>query len=47
MTAVLGLAAEGKVDPPLFPPYGFEQGAQAIQDIADRKVYGKVVVEFG
>ena len=46
MTAVLGLAAEGKVDPPLFPPYGFDAAATAIQDIADRNVWGKVVVEI-
>jgi NADPH2:quinone reductase len=47
MTSILALAAAGAVDPPLFPPYDFESGAQAIQDIADRVAFGKVVVEFG
>jgi NADPH2:quinone reductase len=44
MNAVLGLAAAGRIDPPLFPPYDFDDAAQAIQDLADRKVYGKAVV---
>jgi NADPH2:quinone reductase len=44
MNAVLELAADGRVDPPLFPPYDFDDAAQAIQDLADRKVYGKAVV---
>ena len=42
--AVLALAATGEVDPPLYPPYRFEDAAQALQDLADRETYGKVVV---
>lgn len=45
MTAILDLAQKGAVDPPLYPPYAFEDAAQALQDLADRKTYGKVVVE--
>jgi NADPH2:quinone reductase len=44
MTAVFALAEEGKVAPPLYPPFPFEHAAQALQDLADRKVYGKAVV---
>ena len=44
MGALLELAATGAVDPPLYPPYRFEDAAQALQDLADRKTYGKVVV---
>ena len=44
MRAVLALAATGAVDPPLYPPYRFEDAAQALQDLADRETYGKVVV---
>lgn len=42
--SVLALAADGQVDPPLYPPYPFDQAAQALQDLADRKTWGKVVV---
>ncbi|MFK8024697.1 MAG: NADPH:quinone oxidoreductase family protein [Ilumatobacter sp.] len=44
MTTLLDMAAEGSVAPPLYPPFAFEQAAQALQDINDRKVHGKVVV---
>ena len=44
MGELFTLAETGAVDPLLHPVYGFEQGARAIQDIADRKVVGKVVV---
>jgi len=44
MGALLELARTGAVDPPLYPPYRFEDAAQALQDLADRKTYGKVVV---
>ena len=46
MTKLLGMAAEGTVDPPLYPPYAFDQAAQALQDLADRKTHGKVVAVF-
>lgn len=45
MTEILALAETGAVDPPLYPPYPFDDAAQALQDLADRKTYGKVVVE--
>ncbi len=44
MRTLLDLAAAGLVDPLVYPPYVFEQGARALQDLADRKPYGKVVV---
>lgn len=44
MGGVFDLAREGKVAPPLYPPFAFEDAAQALQDLADRKVYGKAVV---
>ena len=44
MGTLLDMAAEGTVDPPLYPPYAFEDAAQALQDLADRRTYGKVVV---
>lgn len=44
MTTLLRMAADGSVAPPLYPPYGFDDAATALQDIADRKVHGKVVV---
>lgn len=44
MRALLDMAAAGSVAPPLYPPYAFDDAATALQDIADRKVHGKVVV---
>jgi len=44
MTTLLAMAAEGTVDPPLYPPYAFDDAATALQDLADRKTHGKVVV---
>lgn len=44
MSTLLDLAAAGIVDPPLYPPYSFDDAAVALQDLADRKTYGKVVV---
>ncbi len=44
MTTVLDMAAAGTVDPPLYPPYQFEDAARALQDLAERKTHGKVVV---
>lgn len=44
MTAVLALAADGRVDPLLHPPYLLEDGARALQDLFERRVTGKVVV---
>ncbi len=45
--SVLELADKGDVDPLIFPPYKYMDGAQAIQDLADRKTWGKVVVRVG
>ena len=45
MAEVFALAETGQVAPPLYPPFRFEDAAQALQDLADRKVYGKAVVE--
>ena len=45
MVEVMALAETGAVDPLLHPPYPFRESAQALQDIADRKVVGKVVVD--
>jgi len=44
MQSVLALTETGAVDPLLFPTYAFEDAAQALQDLADRKTFGKVVV---
>ncbi len=44
MGEVLKLAATGDVDPLLYPEVAFDGAAQALQDLADRKTYGKVVV---
>lgn len=47
MRSVLELAGTGEVDPLIYPPYEFDQGAQAIQDLAERKTWGKVIVRVG
>jgi NADPH2:quinone reductase len=39
------MAAAGQIDPLLYPPYPMAAGAQALQDLADRKVWGKVIVD--
>jgi NADPH:quinone reductase len=44
MTTLLDMATTGAVDPPLYPPYAFEDAATALQDLADRRTWGKVVV---
>lgn len=45
MATLLEMAVDGSVDPPLYPPYAFEDAATALQDLADRKTFGKVVVK--
>ena len=40
------LAREGKVKPALYPPVSFDHAARTIQDIAERKVSGKAVVDL-
>jgi NADPH2:quinone reductase len=44
MRTLLDMAADGRIAPPLYPPYAFDEAAAALQDIADRRVHGKVVV---
>jgi len=44
MDAVLALAGAGRIAPPLFPPYRFDDAARALQDLAERRTHGKVVV---
>jgi NADPH2:quinone reductase len=44
MDEVLALAATGAVDP-LVHPFNFDEANRALQDLADRKVLGKVVAE--
>ena len=45
MHSIFDMARDGHVDPPLYPPFAFEDAASALQDLADRKLYGKAVVE--
>ena len=40
------MARDGHVDPPLYPPFVFEEAAEALQALADRKLYGKAVVNM-
>lgn len=47
MRSVLELAGTGAVDPLIYPPYPFEEGARAVQDLAERKTWGKVIVQVG
>jgi NADPH2:quinone reductase len=47
MHSVLELAGTGQVDPLIYPPYDFDKAASAIQDLAERKTWGKVVVRVG
>ncbi len=44
LSALLALAADGRIDPLLHPPYAMADGARAVQDMLERKVTGKVVV---
>ena len=46
MDAVFELVGRGEFTPPLYPPFAFEDAAQALQDLADRKTWGKAVVTF-
>jgi NADPH2:quinone reductase len=46
MSSVVELSKGGEVDPLLHPTYEFDSANQALQDIADRKVVGKVVVDL-
>jgi len=41
---VLEAVARGDYTPPLYPPFAFEDAAKGLQDLADRKTWGKAVV---
>lgn len=47
LESVFDMARQGHVDPPLYPPFEFEQAAEALQALADRKLFGKAVVRMG
>ncbi|MEA3056721.1 MAG: NADPH:quinone reductase [Actinomycetota bacterium] len=44
LDAVLTHVANGDFTPPLYPPFAFDEAAQGLQDLADRKTWGKAVV---
>jgi NADPH2:quinone reductase len=44
MEAVFQLVGRGDFTPPLYPPFKFEDAAQGLQDLADRKTWGKAIV---
>ncbi len=44
MRTLLDMATAGTIAPPIYPPYPLDEAATALQDMADRKVHGKVVV---
>lgn len=46
LAAIIDMARQGHVDPPLYPPFTFDQAAEALQALADRKLYGKAVVRM-
>jgi len=46
LDAVLAHVAAGDFTPPLYPPFAFDEAAQALQDLADRKTWGKAVVRL-
>lgn len=47
LTEMFALVAQGKLRPHLSARYPLAQGAQALQDLLDRKVTGKVVITNG
>jgi NADPH2:quinone reductase len=47
MDQIFALCATGSVDPLVYPPYPFDEAAQALVDIAGRRTWGKVVVLGG
>lgn len=47
LDAIFDMARQGHVDPPLYPPFRFDQAAEALQALADRRLYGKAVVRMG
>jgi NADPH2:quinone reductase len=47
LDSIFDMARQGYVDPPLYPPFEFDQAAEALQALADRRLYGKAVVSMG
>ena len=43
--ALFALHAEGKIKPVIYKTYGLDEVAVALQDLASRKTYGKVIIE--
>lgn len=43
---IFGLLEEGRLDPPVFPPYAFDDVPAALNDIYHRRTWGKVIVEL-
>jgi NADPH2:quinone reductase len=41
---LLAMVAAGEIDPLLYPPYPMEEGSRALQDLADRRTWGKPIV---
>lgn len=46
MDKVFAHLAAGDFTPPLYPPFAFEDAATALQELADRKTWGKAVVKL-
>ena len=47
LTEMFALVSQGKLRPHISARYPLEQGAQALQDLLDRKVTGKVIITNG
>lgn len=43
---IFALLEEGRLDPPVFPPYAFDDVPAALDDIYHRRTWGKVIVEL-
>ncbi len=43
---IFALLEDGRLDPPVFPPYAFEDVPTALDDIHHRRTWGKVIVEL-
>jgi NADPH2:quinone reductase len=46
MTALVDMATKGTIDPLIYPPFGLDRAAEALQLINDRGVWGKAVVRI-
>ncbi|MDE0116027.1 MAG: NADPH:quinone oxidoreductase family protein [bacterium] len=43
---IFALLEEGRIDPPVYPPYAFQDVPAALNDIYHRRTWGKVIVEL-